>query len=47
MSSDIHQNMLCSTPTASKLRLIVIFTLGRPSTMTPEDGDTPVGLSQS
>ena len=27
--------------------LIVIFTLGRPSTLTPEDGDTQVGLSQS
>ena len=26
---------------------IVIFTLGRPSTLTPEDGDTRVGLSQS
>ena len=27
--------------------LLVIFTLGRPSTLTPEDGDTRVGLSQS
>ena len=29
------------------LLLVVIFTLGRPSTLTPEDGDTRVGLSQS
>ena len=27
--------------------VLVIFTLGRPSTLTPEDGDTQVGLSQS
>ena len=29
------------------LCVLVIFTLGRPSTLTPEDGDTRVGLSQS
>ena len=31
----------------SILLILVIFTLGRPSTLTPEDGDTRVGLSQS